>query len=79
MRCDIYVGVSVWSVKAFSNHTHSLPVVLLKSVYVRILICGNACTVPHFKCEAQEKFERFLFFSTRSYEMQKMSICVRLR
>lgn len=43
VRCDIYVGVIVWSVKAFHNHTHSLPVVLLKSVYVWILICGK-CT-----------------------------------
>lgn len=34
MQCDIYVGVIVWSVKAFHNHTHSLPVALLKSVYV---------------------------------------------
>lgn len=49
VRCDIYVGVIVWSVKAFHNHTHSLPVVLLKSVYVWILICGKCIHSSSFK------------------------------
>ncbi len=49
VQCDIYVGVIVWSVKAFHNHAHSLPVVLLKSVYVWILICG--------KCMHSSSFE----------------------
>lgn len=34
VQCDIYVGVIVWSVKAFRIHTHSPPMVLLKSLYV---------------------------------------------
>lgn len=33
-RRDIYVGVIVWSVKAFRNRAQRLPVVLLKSTQV---------------------------------------------
>lgn len=62
VQCDIYVGVIVWSVEAFHNHTHFHPVVLLKSLYVRIIYyVGIAHSVPYLKCEAQDNFDWIVF------------------
>lgn len=60
MRCDIYVGVIVWSVKAFHNHAHPLPAVLLKSVNMRSRMNQNARTVPRLQCDARHNFDWIL-------------------
>lgn len=73
--CDIYVGVIVWSVKAFHNRTHSLPVVLVKSVDVWILICGKCTRSSSFKVWGSRQLwldSAFLFFTCRN-DKQQMS------
>lgn len=57
--CDIYVGVIVWSVKTFHNHTHSLP---CGAVEARLCVNYNMCemllhVVPHLKHEAKDNFD----------------------
>lgn len=74
-RCDIYVGVIVWSVKVFLfyffnskgfslSHSTTSRGVTEVSPSVNFNV-GKACAVPCFKCEAKDDFDWILISWSR--------------
>lgn len=73
MWCDIYVGVIVWSVQASDIHTHSLFCGAAKVSMRDFKYVGKTmCTVLQIRCEAQNDFDRLLFFLAKKIKKRGM-------
>lgn len=84
-RCDIYVGVIVWSVKVFLffffnskgfslSHSTTSRGVTEVSPSVNFNV-GKACAVPCFKCEAKDDFDWILISWSRGAAREAVFCC----